>query len=127
MSKIIQMTDTDGNVYPKEPTLETISSAFTYALGVGSGGAYVRYDRASRTVRGTFYVHCGSSNTFSTGTNMFTISPAYRPSSEKGFSCVVISTAGMGVYRGSITASGGIQQKLSATAYECYGYFEYNI
>lgn len=127
MSKIIQMTDADGNVFPKAPTVETISSAFTYALGVGSGGAYVRYDRASRTVRGTFYVHAGSSNTFNTSTNMFTIAPEYRPLSEKGFSCIVVSTTGVGAYRGTITTSGGITQKLTTTAYECFGYFEYNI
>lgn len=127
MSKIIQMTDADGNVYPKEPTLVDISSSFTYALGVGTGTAYVKYDRASRTVKGEFFVHCGSSNTFSTTANMFTIATAYRPTSDTGFACVVVSTAGLGAYRGVIAASGGITQKLSGTAYECFGSFEYSI
>ena len=131
MAKIIQMTDSDGNVYPKAPSLVDISDKFTYQLTYGDGWIKAYYDRTTGIVRGSFAVYNSTTSVFNQSTPFYLIASGYRPSANVTVPMMVEARANnvntwYSSY-GVIYPSGAIAQNMTASGHQCYGTFEYYV
>lgn len=124
-NKVIQLSDGTDKLYPQGAVID-ISSSITYNLSSGTGTAKGLYEPTTGRVTISFGVL--NATNVDTSTYMFTIASAYRPKSNITVPMLTRTTDGAWLaYQGAVLTTGGIQQKLTATATGCYGFFEYII
>jgi hypothetical protein len=85
------------------------AETFTLTAKVGSGTAYVCYDKASKTVSVRGYV--SHTSDISTSTALFTMTAGYRPSTTvRGVAESITSSSAVAFGNAAIDSSGNIYQ-----------------